>query len=65
MKTLNVEHLQVETFVTSNGDPGENYTLLAGSCGCGTLIDCPSQAIDCTTPCIAPSGATEAIRCCG
>lgn len=63
MKTLNVEQLQVESFATEAGDTVFDNTIQC-SLQC-TLLDCPSQALDCTTPCIAPSGATEAIRCCG
>jgi hypothetical protein len=61
MKTLNVEHLQVESFATElDGD-----AVLSNSLQVCTQIDCPSQAMECTTPCIAPSGATDYIRCCG
>lgn len=65
MKTLNVEQLQVESFETAPGTSVQNYTLVAGSCGCGTNIDCPSDRPGCTDFCIAPSNATDYISCCG
>jgi hypothetical protein len=65
MKTLNVDQLAVESFETAPGDTVSNYTLYAGSCGCGTNYDCPSDRPNCTAACIAPSGATDWIACCG
>lgn len=65
MKTLNVDQLKVESFETAPGSTVANYTLYAGSCGCGTHQTCPSDQFDCTTPCIVPSNATDWIACCG
>lgn len=68
--TLSLESLSVESFATASESydlPADSAgaTLLGCTCGCGTQIDCPSQALNCTTPCIAPSSATDHIRCCG
>jgi hypothetical protein len=61
MKTLNVEHLQVESFETQFGDTVSSNSVETWC----TQIDCPSQDLGCTERCIAPSGKTDDLRCCG
>lgn len=69
--TLSLENLSVESFATASEEghdlPANSAgpTLYGCTCGCGTQIDCPSQALNCTEGCIVPSGATDHIRCCG
>jgi hypothetical protein len=61
MKTLNVDDLQVESFSTELGDTLSSNTFDSWC----TQIDCPSQDLGCTERCIAPSGKTNDIQCCG
>lgn len=62
MKTLSVEQLQVESFATELDSDTVASNSIETWC---TSIECPSQALNCTTPCIAPSSATSYIQCCG